>query len=201
MRRVWRVPRHIACQPDRHFALSALAFCVNDEQAANERRLPMKGWISTVAGLLSLLSLLPGGTGAATGQDVYHGRFSLDGQRGSFSVAVAFPGFGKRSWDVVGSDFIPGLRSGQVRTVGRGPRAARRGGWSRKRAVRTPCRLRHPKRRAEAARRYQAQGSPRRHLRLDSHATRSPQARLRHAEFNLARVARFNLSPTTSPTA
>jgi hypothetical protein len=51
----------------------------------------------------------------AADQHVYHGRFRLDGKRGSFGVAVAFPSSGKRSWDVVGGDlpFASARRFGQ----------------------------------------------------------------------------------------
>ena len=45
---------------------------------------------------------------------VYHGLFRCIGKRGAFSVAVAFPDFGKRSWDVASSDFKgPDPRFGQ----------------------------------------------------------------------------------------
>jgi hypothetical protein len=40
-----------------------------------------------------------------TDQNIYHGSFQLRGKRGSFYVALAFPSVGRRSWDVIGSDF------------------------------------------------------------------------------------------------
>lgn len=90
----------------------------------------MKGRLLTVAaGLLSLLALQAGGTGAATGQplshrfvpgspaDVGHFRFTLNGERGTLTVVVAFLGFGKWSWHVARSGgrapLARGIHSGQ----------------------------------------------------------------------------------------
>ena len=174
----------------------------------------MKGRLLTVAaGLLSLLALQAGGTGAATGQPLSHrfvpgspadvGHFRYHAERGAWNLDCRgrVPGLREvelarraqrraaapRSWN--------SLRA--IRPAGRGARGARRGAWPCERLVCTPCRLRHLERGGEAARHYQAQGSPKRHLRLEgvqSHpgTTRNPHARLGHAEFCMARIALLN---------